>query len=293
MLLVTHNMLLFLVLLFGGGYLRLFNSVSLSALLAANHGVLNVIHGSGMNKFALKADPSTGALSKHKILHELFATLKNEYSKHIKDFGNNQCFLKLNITQHLDDFVISIPSLDRVIDDRGRASQDMHIAYHFTRDFRFINLKHLEAVLIEGYEKDHVFILDSKINISTGADTIKCVQWAPRRLFRLNVPMLCVKDHKKPLKVLPVNIFGHDEIEVALNTLYEAAFDPDLIDRKCWIYISHHYQRRYTSQGPQDGLLEFIFNRIGITNKFAVEFGYDGSNDNGNNTVSFIYSLLC
>ena len=38
----------------------------------------------------------------------------------------------------------------------------------------------------------------------------------------------------------------------------------------------------YTSQGLQDGLLEYIFNRIGTTNKFAVEFGYDGSNDNGN-----------
>ena len=96
----------------------------------------------------------------------------------------------------------------------------------------------------------------------------------------LDVPKDCVKGK---MRIMPKSAFKGDEIEVAFRSVYNGAFNPDLLEPKCWIYISHHYQKRITSQGKQDGLLEYIFSRIGITNKFAVEFGYDGHVSNGKN----------
>ena len=287
MLFSASKILLSLGLLFSCIYLQLCNSVSLSALLASNQGVLNVIHGSGQNKFALKVDPLTGASSKHKIHHDLFLSLKKEQSVNVVNSDGSQCLLRLNITQYDDNYVMSIPSLERLVDDRGRLSQDKYRPHVFTRDFKFVNLKHVEIILIKGYENRHPFVYDPAVNTSASSDATMCAQWAPRRLFKLDVPTSCVKDHTRIVKLLPAKTFGNDEIKAAMSAPYDVALNPDMLHRKCWIYISQYYQQRYTSQGKQDGLLEFIFNRIGVTNKFAVEFGYDGDKDNGNINYSF------
>ena len=154
------------------------------------------------------------------------------------------------------------------------------VPHEFTTDFKWqtvgesMKSRSIEVIMIEGFEKKHAFVLD------VNSTSTKCSQWTPRRLFMLDLPIDCLKGN---VRTLPKSAFKGDEIEVATKLPYNGAFNPDFVQKKCWIYISSHYQKRYTSQGEQDGLLEYIFSQIGTTNKYAVEFGYDGQLNNGKN----------
>jgi hypothetical protein len=44
--------------------------------------------------------------------------------------------------------------------------------------------------------------------------------------------------------------------------------------RKCWPVLSSEFHQKKYSQTGQDGVLEYIFNNIGATNRYYVEFGY-------------------
>lgn len=48
-----------------------------------------------------------------------------------------------------------------------------------------------------------------------------------------------------------------------------------------WIDDLQKKSKKVYSQGGQDGLVEFIFKNIGVTNKFCVEFGFNSNSING------------
>lgn len=50
---------------------------------------------------------------------------------------------------------------------------------------------------------------------------------------------------------------------------------------RSWPLFTSNHQSNLTSQGGQDGALEYIFHHIGTTNKFYVEFGFDGNSFEG------------
>ncbi len=50
-----------------------------------------------------------------------------------------------------------------------------------------------------------------------------------------------------------------------------------------WIYKIKHHEKKEYSQGGQDGVIEFIFNKLGVKDKsaFCVEFGFNSDNLDG------------
>lgn len=61
------------------------------------------------------------------------------------------------------------------------------------------------------------------------------------------------------------------------------------------LLLVNDYQKCITSQGNQDGAIEYIFSKIGTTNKYYIEFGFDGtsfiSNHGGNGNGANTYNL--
>ena len=45
-----------------------------------------------------------------------------------------------------------------------------------------------------------------------------------------------------------------------------------------WISMISEHEARHSSQGMQDGVIEFICQHIEISNKYCIEFGYDSTN---------------
>ena len=44
--------------------------------------------------------------------------------------------------------------------------------------------------------------------------------------------------------------------------------------KSCWAMVAHLFPHRYFSEGGQDGMLEYIFHYIGVTNKYFVELNW-------------------
>lgn len=50
---------------------------------------------------------------------------------------------------------------------------------------------------------------------------------------------------------------------------------PDYVQKNCWALNVNLYRHKYTSEGGQDGVLEYIFYNIGTRSNFFVEFGWN------------------
>ena len=50
------------------------------------------------------------------------------------------------------------------------------------------------------------------------------------------------------------------------------------MDQQNWVSMISEHEARYSSQGMQDGVIDFICEHIEISNKYCIEFGYDSTN---------------
>ncbi len=94
--------------------------------------------------------------------------------------------------------------------------------------------------------------------------------------FGWQIPKECVKIEN----FAPITDFS--AIAISKNAEWDWSLHPKDMETKCWMFFVNEYQKQYSSQGPQDGLLEYVFSNIGVSeNRYYVEFGYpkkQGSN---------------
>lgn len=86
---------------------------------------------------------------------------------------------------------------------------------------------------------------------------------------------------RKYVDILTPEAFQKDGYNIDDKHWWVHDLHPKVFRRTCWPLITHVFGQRYTSKSSQDGLLEFIYHNIGVTNKYFVEFSW-GKNEMSN-----------
>lgn len=135
---------------------------------------------------------------------------------------------------------------------------DTYDHFEFTNDFQFRNDPTKHDILTNLLEVKET----GKVYMPWG----KSLQYIP------TVTSDCL--NRTFVNLITMDQFRTDGYRVIEKRQWIHAIYPGYFKKSCWAMVANIFGEKHSSEGPQDGVLQYLFHHIGVTNKYFVEFGW-------------------